>query len=440
VTQVITSGSDEVPERPGSSVLDPYRELVLKEMHTCKGNLARVHEELVAEGILVGYSTLARFVKVRGLGKPPRLPVGAYHFDPGQEMQFDTSPHDVDFTGGTRRCQCAALVLCFSRMTFFQYYARFTRFEAKLFLTAALEYFGGACSEAMVDNTNVVVLYGTGPDAVIAPEMLAFAQRLGFVFIAHRIGDANRSARVERCFHTVENNFLAGRTFSDFDDINRRGREYCDKNNGAFKKHLRTRPVDLFVTERLSLVPLPPHIPEVYNLHHRTVDLAGYVHLHRNSYSVPWQLLQEAVEIRESLQTVRVFHKHNEVAAHERVEPGLGRRLTDPKHRPPRGSGARDERPVPQEERLRKVSTTVDAYVTALKRRSVGRGAARLMRLDRFRTEYPPEAFEKAVAEALQYGMFDLARLERMVLRQVAGQFFPHVATPSHQDKEDPNE
>jgi len=440
VKKVLASGSDEVADRAGTSVLDAHREQVLEEMRRCKGNLARVHEELAAAGIPTGYSTLARFVHVRGLGKPPRLPVGAYHFDPGQEMQHDTSPHDVPFIIGLRRCQCAALILCFSRMHFFQYYARFTRFEAKLFLTEALRYFDGTCARAMIDNTHVVVLHGTGPDAVIAPEMAAFAQRLGFVFIAHRLGDANRSARVERGFHTIENNFLAGRTFSDFDDLNRRAREYCDKSNGAFKKHLRARPIDLFVTERPLLVPLPPHIPEVYELHHRTVDLAGYIHLHRNSYSVPWTLLQEPVEVRESLQRVRVFHRHHEVAVHERAEPGQGRRLTDPAHRPPRGSGPRDERPVPQEERLRGVSPVVDAYVTALKQRSVGRGAARLLRLDRLRAEYPPHAFERAVSEALQYGMLDLARLERMILRQVAGQFFPHVAEPRPMEPEDPHE
>jgi hypothetical protein len=31
-----------------------------------------------------------------------------------------------------------------------------------------------------------------------APEMAAFAERFGFEFVAHEIGDANRSGRVER--------------------------------------------------------------------------------------------------------------------------------------------------------------------------------------------------------------------------------------------------
>ena len=43
------------------------------------------------------------------------------------------------------------------------------------------------------------------------PEMAAFAERFGFTFAAHEKGDANRSARVERPFDYIENNFLAGR-------------------------------------------------------------------------------------------------------------------------------------------------------------------------------------------------------------------------------------
>ena len=75
----------------------------------------------------------------------------------------------------------------------------------------------------MIDNTHVVVPPAPGATMVPAPEMAAFAERFGFVFRAHEKGDANRSARVERPFRFIENNFLAGRSFADFDDLNRAG-------------------------------------------------------------------------------------------------------------------------------------------------------------------------------------------------------------------------
>jgi len=37
---------------------------------------------------------------------------------------------------------------------------------------------------------------------------------------------------------------------------------------------------------------------------------------------------------------------------------------------------------------------------------------------------YPAAPFLAAVEQALHFGMFDLARLETLVLRQVAGDFF----------------
>jgi transposase len=91
----------------------------------------------------------------------------------------------------------------------------------------------------MIDNTHVVVLRGTGREMIPVPEMEAFAERLGFRFVAHERGDANRSARVERPFSFIENNFLAGRAFTSWRDLNQQARQWCDKVNSTYKKHLR---------------------------------------------------------------------------------------------------------------------------------------------------------------------------------------------------------
>jgi hypothetical protein len=79
-------------------------------------------------------------------------------------------------------------------MLFFQINPTFQRFDCKTFLTDALQYMGGAVERVMIDNTHVVVLRGTGREMIPVPEMEAFAERFGFRFVAHQIGDANRSA------------------------------------------------------------------------------------------------------------------------------------------------------------------------------------------------------------------------------------------------------
>ena len=182
----------------------------------------RVHEELVAGGAALSYPALTGFCRRQGIGQTPVVPAGQYHFEPGVEMQHDTSPHTVEVSGRKYKAQTASAVLCYSRMLFFQINPTFQRFDCKVFLTDALRYTGGVPERVMIDNTHVVVLRGTGREMIPVPEMEAFAERFGFRFVAHQIGNANRSARVERPFSFIENNFLAGRTFASWEDLNSR--------------------------------------------------------------------------------------------------------------------------------------------------------------------------------------------------------------------------
>jgi hypothetical protein len=62
--------------------------------------------------------------------------------------------------------------------------------------------------------------------------------------------------------------------------------------------------------------------------------------------------------------------------------------------------------------------------VVALKKRAPGRGVTKLQRLLQLKQSYPAEPFLAALRQALDYGLFDLSRLERLILERVAGDFF----------------
>ena len=66
----------------------------------------------------------------------------------------------------------------------------------------------------------------------------------------------------------------------------------------------------------------------------------------------------------------------------------------------------------------------LDRFVGELKKRSAGRAVRSLRRLLDLKRTYPPEAFEKALVQALRYGLYDLSRIEQIILSQVAGDFF----------------
>jgi hypothetical protein len=424
VRRVIASGDAAPPLIVRAEVAEPHREAILELYARYQGHLGRVYEELRARGAELSYPALTAFCRKHGIGSPPPPPAGHYEFPAAEEMQHDTSPHLATIGGEPTRVQIASLVLCYSRMIFFQHYPRFTRFECKAFLTEALGYFGGAASRCLIDNTHVIVAAGTGETMIPAPEMAAFAERFGFVFKAHKVGHANRSARVEAPFHRIQTAFLAGSKFSDWRDLNTRARETAEKWNATYSNKLHASRRELFAAERLRLKALPLHVPQIYQLHSRIVDAEGYVNLNRIRYSAPWRLIGRTLEVRETLERIELYEGPRRVASHARVWSPLDVRVTDPAHRPPRGEGAHERaQPAPEIIEILQLEPRLANYLADLKRQIGGRRAP-LRRLLSMLQEYPREAFLAAIALAEKYRLFDLDRLEKMVLREIAHDYF----------------
>ena len=423
VHKVLQTNSTAVPKIEREEKAARHRPQILELLHTCKGNLVRVHEELIADGATLSYPALTAFCRRQGIGQDLIVPTGRYHFEPGVEMQHDTSPHEVIVGGRKYKAQTASAVLCYSRLLYFEIWPQFQRFDCKAFLTEALRYMGGSPQRTMIDNTHVVVLRGSGKQMEPVPEMAAFAERMGFRFVAHEIGDANRSARVERPFHFIENNFLVGRTFATWKDLNSQARQWCDRVNATYKKHLRAIPRELYTVERLHLKPLPAWIPDVYRLHQRMVDTEGYVALHTNRYSVPADFIGRRVEVRETRDKIEIELDARRIVTHARLL-ATDQRVTLREHRPPRGEGVKRSDPHPDEQAILHTAPEIAGYVESLKlkgRKVIGLALRQLLRMLR---EYPREPFLGAIAEAAQYGLYDLDRVERMILRRVQRDFF----------------
>ena len=424
VRKVLKANSTSVPPIQRPEKAEPYRAQILELMGSCKGNLVRVHEELTAAGAALSYQALTGFCRKHGIGLQPIVAAGQYHFEPGEEMQHDTSPHEVVVDGKKYKAQTASAVLCYSRLLFFQINPTFQRFDCKVFLTDALLYDGGAPQRVMIDNTHVVVLRGTGREMIPVPEMDAFAERFGFRFVAHAIGDANRKGRVERPFSFIENNFLAGRMFTSWSDLNTQARQWCDKVNSTYKKHIRAVPRELFAIERLHLKPLPAWIPEVYRIHQRIVDVEGYVSVHSIRYSVPVDWIGRRVEVRETRDKLDIELDARRIVTHTRMLTPFPQRITLSEHKPPRGEGVKRSDPHPEEQALIEAAPEIALYVAALKQKGRKVVALALRQLLRLLREYPREAFLAAVSQAARYGLYDLDRLERMILRRIAREYF----------------
>jgi transposase len=418
--------------------LEPALQQRLKDAYArAQGNAVRMAQILQDEdGKTLPYSTLTRWVREAELRAAPQRS-GEYHFAPGQEMQHDTSPHRLTIGGKTLTAQCAALTLAYSRRLFVRYYLRFTRLEAKHFLLQAAQFMDGVCPRCVIDNTSVMVVGGAGADAVFAPEMEAFAATLGFKFMAHRINDPNRKARIERPFHYVQTNFLPGRTFADFDDLNAQALQWCTTvANAKPKRSLGQSPEAAYALEWPCLRRLPAVLPPVYEVLERVVDLYGFVSVDTVRYSVPERLVGKTVTVYKHYARVQIHYRAAMVASHDRVIGERDVRRTLPGHHTVPQRAARE--PALAEQLLRGEHEVLQRYVSALKlHHHHGRGVRALHRLVQIKRTYPIAPFLAAVEQALKFGLFDLTRLEHLVLRHVAGDFFALGGDDGNDDDDD---
>jgi len=425
VRQIVRGETREAPLKP--SHYEEVKPLIQNLFNPCLGNVVRIQEVLKeTHGHTVPYSSLTRLTRELGLREDKKKDrSGTYHFGPGEEMQHDTSPHTVIMGGRKVKAQCAGLVLACSRKLFIQYYPSFTRFEARVFLTEAFKFMDGTCPRCMIDNTSVIVAHGSGPGADIAPEMERFGDMFGVTFVPHAVGDPDRKARIERNFYYAQTNFLAGRTFTDWHDINAQATNWCIQTaNTKPKRSLGMSPEAAYLIEKPHMNPLPVYVPPVYETHYRIVDVAGYVNLETNRYSVPERLIGKQVDLHKSWDRVRVFFKQKVVADHSRLIGKRETRITAKGHHPPLNRHKAHTGACEEEKTLRGKWDGLDQYVDELKKRSSGRGVVKMRRLLDLRRTYPQEAFRKAIDQALTYGLYDLARLEQMILSYVAGDFF----------------
>ncbi len=422
VRRILRSSPHEARGEPRAAArADQHAGQIAEAFIKARGNVVRAQELLAGQGVEIAYSSLTRRVRQAEL-RPGKRRAGEYSPLPGVEMQHDTSPHRVTIGGRSVTAQCASLVLACSRRLFAQYYPRFTRFEAKHFLLEAVRFMDGAASVCIIDNTSVILAAGSGADAIVAPEMAAFARTLGFEFRAHRVNHPDRKARVERPFAYLETNFLVARDFQDFEDLNQQALRWChDVANQKPKRALGMSPDAAYLIEKPHLQALPAALPPVYEPLARAVDLHGYVSVETNRYSVPDRLVGKPVTVHKYLTRIEVWYRGSLVASHARRAGDRDVRYTLPGHHsaPNRGKA---QQPAPERLLLSDEHPAIAGYAAALKQR--GRSLQTLRRLLEMKRTYPAEPFLAAVEQALHYGLFDLGRLEALILKFAAGAFF----------------
>ena len=392
-------------------------ELLRRLYDECSGFIQRVHEKLTEEeNIEVTYQTLTRILRELGISKPRKIRCDRVPDEPGAEMQHDTTVYHKEVGGKRIKLVASLLYLRYSKRRYLKFYRVFNRFKMKCFLHEALMFWGYAAADCIIDNTNLARLRGAGANAVIVPEMEAFAKQYGFRFICHEIGHANRKAGEERSFWTTETNFLPGRAFQSLEDMNQQAFEWSTvrmENRPQSKTGL--IPAKAFEHERNYLIKLPPHLPAPYRVHERGTDQYGYAAFAGNYYWVPGTK-RDDLKVLEYADSLKLYKSGECLAEYLLPADGVKNQRFSPEGRPePRHKPKNRHKPTQQEEqRLRAMSESVSAYLDfvlkpmGLKRHGFLR---KLFALSRKMTH---ALFLQSIERAHKYKITDIATIERI--------------------------
>jgi hypothetical protein len=130
------------------------------------------------------------------------------------------------------------------------------------------------------------------------------------------------------------------------------------------------------------------------------------------------------VEVRETRDTIVIELDAQRIVRHERIVGQAPQRITLAEHKLPRGEGVKRNDPHPEEQALLEAAPEIVSYVEAVRQKGRKVVALALRQLLRLLREYPREPFLAAVRDASRYGLYDLDRLEQMILRRVTRDYF----------------
>jgi transposase len=354
------------PRHPRSDKQTLDEQLLRRLYQECQGRMVRVHEKLVEEeGVKVGYCTLKRRLRELGISHPPKERCQRVPDEPGVEMQHDTSTYRIELAGRPVRLVGSLIYLRYSKRRYLKFYRAFNRFKMKCFFHQALTFWGYAARQCIIDNTNLARLRGTGANALIHPEMEAFAKQYSFIYRCHALRHSNRKAGEERSFWTVETNFFPGRTYQNLEDLNRQAFEWSTtrldhKPQGKAK----LIPAKAFEHERTYLFSLPAHLPAPYKLQGRGTDAYGFMSFEGNFYWVPGTGCQE-VTVLEYSDRLKIYQAGQCLAEYPLPPDGVKNSQFAPEGQPPPPHHAHNRRhPTQAEEKyLRDLAPAVGAYL-----------------------------------------------------------------------------
>ena len=200
------------------------------------------------------------------------------------------------------------------------------------------EYFGGVSEVVVPDNLKSGVTKAHRYDPDINANYQHLSEHYGFAIVPARVAEPKDKAKAENAVGIVERQILAAlrhTTFTSIGEINAAIKPRVHiLNNQSFQK-MKTSRHELFETvDKPALKKLPQERYQYANWVKAKIHIDYHFVFDNHYYSVPYQYIHHAVEIRATNKIVECFYQEKRIAVHARNHVRYGF-TTLKEHMPP---------------------------------------------------------------------------------------------------------
>jgi transposase len=311
------------PERPSAlGALKPWLSERLQRHH---GNADVVRQDLEREyGITVSLRTVERAVApFRRELRAAEVATIRFETGPGEQLQIDFGETTVPIAGERVRVHLFVATLGYSRRPYVAVFGHERQSAWWSGIEAAFHHFGGRTRELLIDNAKPLVTFHDAQTREVRfnERFHAFCRYWQVLPKAGAPYRARTKGKDESGVKYVKRNAIAGHAFDSLAALEAHlawwMRDVADSRVHGTTGEV---PIERFLAkEAAALQPLEGRttfqpIRECV----RRVHADACIELETNRYSVPWQLIGEAVTVLVNDQ-VRVLHAGQEVAVHTRL-------------------------------------------------------------------------------------------------------------------------
>ena len=228
---------------------------------------------------------------------------------PGEAYQMDWGFVTVDsYNGRQYQAACFAMICHHCGQRYIEFFPNARQENLFIGMIHAFQYMG-VPRFVLTDNMKSVVLHrDLEGHPVWQKDYETFMQALAFETKLCKPRHPFTKGKVERLVRFVKDNFLTDRVFCDLTDLNWQALEWCNKQNGTYRRTVDGAPQKIHETvcgEQLRMV--PEDAVRFYLCPERKISFDGFVNYEGRRFGVPYSYPGATARVERSGDLLRIY-------------------------------------------------------------------------------------------------------------------------------------